>query len=283
MTLPRRSSIPSIHANAQGARARGLEFSLTPETRAPAHLHTPTPFPSNVPFSSPTILHLPPLLTDQPPASAPPPSPPPPSLPSPLLPPLLSYSSVLLFLSPLSPSLLPSVSQTSTAPPSPPPRHHHSRQLALNLSLPLTHPFHLGRHSNSRRRSSAITATVDGGANSDSVALLPNSLSIPSSLLPPGSYATYTFLMSDRGKAIASASKKRKRSKTPTPPPSANYARNPLNEEEKENQLLPSTDPTKFPNLYCELRLSRTWDGLTSRGSWNFTAISSDRAWIQYS
>ncbi|KAL4344452.1 hypothetical protein AHAS_Ahas11G0179800 [Arachis hypogaea] len=62
--------------------------------------------------------------------------------------------------------------------------------------------------------------------------------------------------MSDRGKAIASASKKRKRSKTPTPPPSANYARNPLNEEEKENQLLPSTDPTKFPNLYCELCLS---------------------------
>ncbi|RYR48034.1 hypothetical protein Ahy_A07g034028 [Arachis hypogaea] len=63
--------------------------------------------------------------------------------------------------------------------------------------------------------------------------------------------------MSDRGKAIASASKKRKRSKTSTPPPSANYARNPLNEEEKENQLLPSTDPTKFPNLYCELRLSQ--------------------------
>ncbi|RYR13519.1 hypothetical protein Ahy_B04g070472 isoform A [Arachis hypogaea] len=63
--------------------------------------------------------------------------------------------------------------------------------------------------------------------------------------------------MSDRGKSIASASKKGKRSKTPTPPPSANYARNPLNEEEKENQLLPSTDPTKFPNLYCELRLSQ--------------------------
>ncbi|KAL4344176.1 hypothetical protein AHAS_Ahas11G0152200 [Arachis hypogaea] len=63
--------------------------------------------------------------------------------------------------------------------------------------------------------------------------------------------------MSDKGKAIATASKKRKRSKTSTPPPSANYARNPLNEEEKENQLLPSTDPTKFPNLYCELRLSR--------------------------
>ncbi|QHO19665.1 uncharacterized protein DS421_11g330990 [Arachis hypogaea] len=63
--------------------------------------------------------------------------------------------------------------------------------------------------------------------------------------------------MSDKGKAIATASKKRKRSKTSTPPPSANYARNPLNEEEKENQLLPSTEPTKFPNLYCELRLSR--------------------------
>ncbi|KAL4344383.1 hypothetical protein AHAS_Ahas11G0172900 [Arachis hypogaea] len=73
----------------------------------------------------------------------------------------------------------------------------------------------------------------------------------------PGSQVPAPFLMSDRGKAIAFASKKRKRSKTPTPPPSANYARNPLNEEEKENQLLPSTDPTKFPNLYCELRLSR--------------------------
>ncbi|RYQ95335.1 hypothetical protein Ahy_B08g090532 [Arachis hypogaea] len=63
--------------------------------------------------------------------------------------------------------------------------------------------------------------------------------------------------MSDKGKAIATASKKRKRSKTSTPSPYANYAKNPLNDEEKENQLLPSTDPTKFSNLYCELRLSR--------------------------
>ncbi|XP_057760376.1 uncharacterized protein LOC130980743 [Arachis stenosperma] len=38
-----------------------------------------------------------------------------------------------------------------------------------------------------------------------------------------------------------------------------NYAKNPLNDEEKENQLLPSTDATKFPNLYCDLRLSKYW------------------------
>ncbi len=65
------------------------------------------------------------------------------------------------------------------------------------------------------------------------------------------------FRMSDRGKAIATTSKKRKRSKTSTPSPYANYAKNPLNDEEKENQLLPSTDPTKFPNLYCELRFQK--------------------------
>ncbi|XP_016172871.1 ras-associated and pleckstrin homology domains-containing protein 1-like [Arachis ipaensis] len=118
------------------------------------------------------------------------------------------------------------------------------------LSLPLTHPHHLGRRSNSRRRSSAISATIDGGANSDSVALLPNSLSIPSSLLPPGSYATYTFLMSDKGKAIATASKKRKHSTPSIPSIYRNYAKNPLHDEDKENQQLPSTNPDKFPNLY---------------------------------
>ncbi|XP_016206411.1 proline-rich protein 36-like [Arachis ipaensis] len=79
----------------------------------------------------------------------------------------------------------------------------------------------------------------------------------PFTVVPVSVSAAPVLSMSDRGKAIASASKKRKRSKTSTPPPSANYARNPLNEEEKENQLLPSTDPTKFPNLYYELRLSR--------------------------
>ncbi|XP_016206349.1 lysine-rich arabinogalactan protein 19-like [Arachis ipaensis] len=78
----------------------------------------------------------------------------------------------------------------------------------------------------------------------------------PFTAVPVSVSAAPAISMSDKGKAIASASKKRKRSKTSTPPPSANYARNPLNEEEKENQLLPSTDPTKFPNLYCELRLS---------------------------
>ncbi|KAL4288244.1 hypothetical protein AHAS_Ahas19G0266800 [Arachis hypogaea] len=62
--------------------------------------------------------------------------------------------------------------------------------------------------------------------------------------------------MSDKGKAIATTSKKRKRSKTSTPSPYANYAKNSLNEEDKENQLLPPTDPTEFPNLYCELRFS---------------------------
>ncbi|RYR38004.1 hypothetical protein Ahy_A09g042937 isoform C [Arachis hypogaea] len=63
--------------------------------------------------------------------------------------------------------------------------------------------------------------------------------------------------MSDKGKAIATASKKRKHSTPSTPSIYKNYAKNPLNDKEKENQLLPSTDPTKFPNLYCELRLSK--------------------------
>ncbi|KAL4365760.1 hypothetical protein AHAS_Ahas07G0138300 [Arachis hypogaea] len=63
--------------------------------------------------------------------------------------------------------------------------------------------------------------------------------------------------MSDKGKAIATASKKRKHSTPSIPSIYKNYAKNPLNDEEKENQLLPSTDPTKFPNLYCELRFSK--------------------------
>ncbi|KAL4287973.1 hypothetical protein AHAS_Ahas19G0239700 [Arachis hypogaea] len=63
--------------------------------------------------------------------------------------------------------------------------------------------------------------------------------------------------MSDRGKAIATTSKNRKHSKTSTPSPYANYAKNPLNEEDKENQLLPSTDSIKFLNLYYKLRFSR--------------------------
>ncbi|KAL4350503.1 hypothetical protein AHAS_Ahas10G0148700 [Arachis hypogaea] len=63
--------------------------------------------------------------------------------------------------------------------------------------------------------------------------------------------------MSDKGKAIATTSKKRKHSTPSIPSIYKNYAKNPLNDEEKENQLLPSTDPTKFPNLYCELRLSK--------------------------
>ncbi|KAL4350332.1 hypothetical protein AHAS_Ahas10G0131400 [Arachis hypogaea] len=63
--------------------------------------------------------------------------------------------------------------------------------------------------------------------------------------------------MSDKGKAIATTSKKRKHSTPSIPSIYKNYAKNPLNDEEKENQLLPSTDPTKFPNLYCELHLSK--------------------------
>ncbi|KAL4337263.1 hypothetical protein AHAS_Ahas12G0092700 [Arachis hypogaea] len=63
--------------------------------------------------------------------------------------------------------------------------------------------------------------------------------------------------MSDKGKAIATTSKKKKRSKTSTPSLYANYAKNPLNDEDIENQSLPSTDSIKFPNLYCELRFSR--------------------------
>ncbi|KAL4276400.1 hypothetical protein AHAS_Ahas20G0203400 [Arachis hypogaea] len=63
--------------------------------------------------------------------------------------------------------------------------------------------------------------------------------------------------MSDKGKAIATTSKKRKRSKTSTPSLYANYAKNPLNDEDIEIQSLSSTDSIKFPNLYCELRFSR--------------------------
>ncbi|KAL4357111.1 hypothetical protein AHAS_Ahas09G0154000 [Arachis hypogaea] len=63
--------------------------------------------------------------------------------------------------------------------------------------------------------------------------------------------------MSDKGKAIATTSKKRKHSKISTPSPYANYAKNLLNEMDKENQLLPSTNPEKFSNLYCELRLPK--------------------------
>ncbi|KAL4337418.1 hypothetical protein AHAS_Ahas12G0108200 [Arachis hypogaea] len=65
--------------------------------------------------------------------------------------------------------------------------------------------------------------------------------------------------MSDKGKAIATTSKKRKHSKTSTPFSYANYAKNLLNKVDKENQLLPPTDPIKFPNLYCELRFSDFW------------------------
>ncbi|XP_016178170.1 uncharacterized protein LOC107620537 [Arachis ipaensis] len=83
----------------------------------------------------------------------------------------------------------------------------------------------------------AVTATNRGGALPVSVSATPalSSSPFPFSVFP-GSQVPAPFLMSDKGKAIASASKKRKRSKTPTPPPSTNYARNPLNEEEKENQ-----------------------------------------------
>ncbi|RYR04056.1 hypothetical protein Ahy_B06g083596 [Arachis hypogaea] len=63
--------------------------------------------------------------------------------------------------------------------------------------------------------------------------------------------------MSDKEKAIATTSKKRKRSKASTPSPYANYAKNLLNDVEKENQLLPSTDPIKFSNLYCELHFPK--------------------------
>ncbi|QHN93027.1 uncharacterized protein DS421_17g589120 [Arachis hypogaea] len=63
--------------------------------------------------------------------------------------------------------------------------------------------------------------------------------------------------MSDKGKAIATTSKKRKHSTPSTPSIYKNYAKNPLHDEDKENQQLPSTNPDKFPNLYCELRFSR--------------------------
>ena len=68
---------------------------------------------------------------------------------------------------------------------------------------------------------------------------------------------SHSFRMSDKGKAIATASKKRKLSTPSIPSIYKHYAKNPLNDEEKENQQLPSTDPTKFPNLYCELRFSK--------------------------
>ncbi|RYR66881.1 hypothetical protein Ahy_A03g013029 [Arachis hypogaea] len=64
-------------------------------------------------------------------------------------------------------------------------------------------------------------------------------------------------LMSDKGKVVATTSKKRKHSKTSTLSPYTNYAKNSPSETNKENQLLPSTDLEKFPNLYCELRLPR--------------------------
>ncbi|KAL4397093.1 hypothetical protein AHAS_Ahas01G0157400 [Arachis hypogaea] len=60
--------------------------------------------------------------------------------------------------------------------------------------------------------------------------------------------------MSDKGKAIATASKKRKHSTPSIPSIYKNYAKNPLFDVDKENQQLPSTNPDKFPNLYCELR-----------------------------
>ncbi|KAL4357077.1 hypothetical protein AHAS_Ahas09G0150600 [Arachis hypogaea] len=63
--------------------------------------------------------------------------------------------------------------------------------------------------------------------------------------------------MSDKGKAIATTSKKRKHSTPSIPSVYKNYAKNPMNDEEKENQLLPSTDRTKFSNLYCELRFQK--------------------------
>ncbi|XP_016164017.1 uncharacterized protein LOC107606469 [Arachis ipaensis] len=65
------------------------------------------------------------------------------------------------------------------------------------------------------------------------------------------------YWMSDKGKAIATTSKKRKHSTPSIPSIYKNYARNPLQDEDKENQQLPSTNPGKFPNLYCELRFSR--------------------------
>ncbi|KAL4356780.1 hypothetical protein AHAS_Ahas09G0120900 [Arachis hypogaea] len=63
--------------------------------------------------------------------------------------------------------------------------------------------------------------------------------------------------MSDKGKAIATTSKKRKHSTPSIPSIYKNYAKNPLNDVDKENQQLPSTNPDKFPNLYCELRFSK--------------------------
>ncbi|KAL4374271.1 hypothetical protein AHAS_Ahas05G0165100 [Arachis hypogaea] len=63
--------------------------------------------------------------------------------------------------------------------------------------------------------------------------------------------------MSDKGKAITTTSKKRKHSTPSLPSTYKNYAKNPLNDVDKENQQLPSTNPDKFPNLYCELRFSK--------------------------
>ncbi|XP_016192544.1 proline-rich receptor-like protein kinase PERK2 [Arachis ipaensis] len=145
------------------------------------------------------------------------------------------------------PSSLPAASPLSVLPAHPPIlllSHHHPPSSPQFLTPPAKPP---------RQPSPPPPFTAVPGSVSAAPTL--SSSPFPFSVFP-GSQVPAPFLMSDRGKAIASASKKRKRSKTSTPPPSANYARNPLNEEEKENQLLPSTDPTKFPNLYCELRLS---------------------------
>ncbi|KAL4350392.1 hypothetical protein AHAS_Ahas10G0137400 [Arachis hypogaea] len=107
---------------------------------------------------------------------------------------------------------------------------------------------------------SAITAPP---CPSPSAAALCSVHSLASLLPCPTSISTLLQIeiiavrMSDKGKAIATTSKKRKHSTPSIPSIYKNYAKNPLNDEEKENQLLPSTEPTKFPNLYCELRLSK--------------------------
>ncbi|XP_020968752.1 uncharacterized protein LOC107623832 isoform X1 [Arachis ipaensis] len=61
--------------------------------------------------------------------------------------------------------------------------------------------------------------------------------------------------MSDRGKGKAKVtSRKRKKSQSSTDSATSSYAKISLSDKDKEDQLLPSTNVEKFPNLYCEFR-----------------------------
>ncbi|KAL4397099.1 hypothetical protein AHAS_Ahas01G0158000 [Arachis hypogaea] len=239
------SRVSSIDADAQVARARRFKIWDNPKTRRALRRSALLPLPKFVFFVLPpptSVAAAPPATTTRPTPS--------------------QATHALSLVPPPTPEHQPPQSLLSAQ--TPPPHHHlrrlhHSAGDCLPLLSPPSHspittlfhrhrtspPFlflsitpaatHLSGHRPRRRKCCFCCPT-------------PYFSSIFNSSAPR---------MSDKGKAIATTSKKRKHSTPSISSIYKNYAKNPLNDVDKENQQLPSTNPDKFPNLYCELRFSK--------------------------